>query len=567
MGHNKSELLHEVGQLVAQLSLMGVKDVVLSPGSRVAPLALAFARHPDINTLSVSDERSAAFVAMGIAQQTESPVVIACTSGTAALNYTPAITEAYYQRIPVIVITADRPTEWIDQWDGQTIRQNNIFGNHIKRSFQMPDDLSHADAKWYKERIANEALNEALSYPQGPVHINWPLREPFYPDAEEQFDFDASSIRIRKELSSEPYLEEEVWEEELIPLLQQNKKILIVAGQSQLDKEVEESLSALPFPVVSDVISNYGHLENATVHQDVFLTPEKNKDLQPDILITFGKSVISKNLKLFLRNNKPLEHWHIQEAGDVPDPFMSLTKVIRSSEALFFDQLNSINFEEEEYIEFLTNWKENNDRVKAQKADFFELLSFSELEVVNHLINSLPENSTLHLANSMSVRYANFIGVEREDVKVFANRGTSGIDGSTSTAIGHAIANPDELHFLLTGDLAFFYDRNAFWNNYLPSNLKVVLLNNHGGVIFRMIDGPARQPELGEYFETEQRTSAKYLAEEYKLKHWEINSREEFYYTFDEFIQPNSQACIYEVKSKKEISKNTFKAFKREGMK
>ncbi|MBD0402858.1 2-succinyl-5-enolpyruvyl-6-hydroxy-3-cyclohexene-1-carboxylic-acid synthase [Flammeovirga sp. EKP202] len=567
MGHNKSELLHEVGQFVAQLSEMGVKDVVLSPGSRVAPLALAFARHPKINTISVSDERSAAFVAMGIAQQTNTPVVIACTSGTAALNYTPAITEAYYQRIPVIVITADRPTEWIDQWDGQTIRQNNIFGNHIKKSFQMPDDLSHADAKWYKQRIANEALNYAMAYPQGPIHINWPLREPFYPDTEEHFDFDANTIRIQKELSSEPYIEDEVWEKELIPLLQSHQKILIVAGHGQYNHEVGESLSSLPFPVASDVISNYGHLENATVHQDVFLTPNENQALQPDLLITFGKSVISKNLKLFLRNNRPVEHWHIQEAGEVPDPFMSLTKVIRSSEALFFDQLSAINFDEEDYNQFLFDWQEHNNRVKAQKADFFELLSFSELEVVNYLINSLPENSNLHLANSMSVRYANFIGVEREDVKVYANRGTSGIDGSTSTAVGHAIANPDELHFILTGDLAFFYDRNAFWNNYVPSNLKVVLLNNHGGVIFRMIDGPVRQPELEEYFETEQRTSAKYLAEEFRLKHWEVNSREEFYDTFETFLQPSDKACIYEVKSNKEISKNTFKAFKREGMK
>lgn len=566
MGHNQSELLNEVGSFVAQLVAYGVKDIVLSPGSRVAPLALAFARHPQINARTVSDERSAAFIAMGIAQQTNSPVVIACTSGTAALNYAPAITEAYYQRIPVIVVTADRPTEWVDQWDGQTIRQQNIFENHIKKSFQMPVDLSHEDAKWYRQRITNEALNTALSYPEGPIHINWPLREPFYPNEEEEISFDHSSLRIVEEIQSEPYLEEDIWEEKLLPLINDAKKIMIVVGQTQFTKDIGVSLSQLPFPVVSDVISNYGSLDNAIIHQDVFLSPKQIEELQPDILITFGMSVISKNLKLFLRNNKPKQHWHVQEAGDVPDTFQCLTKVIRSSDDLFFDQLSSIDFTENNYTEFFNTWSTANDKVRAHKIDFFELLSFSELEVVNHLLQNLPKESSLHLANSMSVRYANFIGLERSDVAVFANRGTSGIDGSTSTAIGHAIANPNQIHVLLTGDLAFFYDRNAFWNNYLPKNLKVVLLNNHGGVIFRMIDGPARQSELGEYFETDQRTSAKYLAKEFDIKHWEIHSREEFYFNFNAFISDTSSACIMEVMSNKEISKNTFKAFKREGL-
>lgn len=566
MGHTKKELLKEVGKFVTQLSLHGVENVILSPGSRVAPLALAFARHPKIKARTVSDERSAAFIAYGIAQQTNKPVVIACTSGTAALNYAPAVTEAYYQRVPLIIITADRPTEWIDQWDGQTIRQQNIFGNHIKKNFQMPVDLSHNDAKWFRERITNDALLDAKSFPQGPIHINWPLREPFYPSKDENFDFSSSEVRVVQKLSSEPYLEENVWEKELLPLLSNAKKVLIIAGQGHYEEEVAEVLNQLPFPIVSDIISNYGSLDNAIIHQDVFLSPTKITELQPDILITFGMSVISKNLKLFIRNNKPREHWHLQESGDVPDPFLSLTKIINSTEELFFDQLSSIDFEERDFEDYLNIWKEADQKVKAQTPDFFDIIPFSELEVVNHLLNHLPENSVLHLANSMSVRYANFLGLERSDVDVYANRGTSGIDGSTSTAIGHAIANPNQIHFLLTGDLAFFYDRNAFWNNYLPSNLKILLLNNNGGVIFRMINGPVEQPELEEFFETDQKTSAKYLAEEYQCNFWEVNSREEFYDTFQSFIQQSDKICLYEVKSNKDISKNTFKAYKKEGI-
>ncbi|ANQ47974.1 2-succinyl-5-enolpyruvyl-6-hydroxy-3-cyclohexene-1-carboxylic-acid synthase [Flammeovirga sp. MY04] len=564
MSQHRKDLLVEVGNFVEQLYQKGVRDVVLSPGSRVAPLALAFARHPQINTKTVSDERSAAFIALGIAQQTNSPVAIACTSGTAALNYAPAVAEAYYQRVPLIVITADRPTEWIDQWDGQTIQQQNIFGKHIKKAYHMPVDLSHEDAKWYRQRIGAEAMCNALEYPSGPIQINWPLREPFYPEEGEQFIYESTPQSTREIIQSEPYLDQETWEEKLIPLFESNKKVLIIAGQQQRNDYIVEHLNQLNIPVVSDIISNYGSVDQAIIHQDVFLTPTVIEELQPDIVITFGMSVISKNLKLFLRKNPPKYQLHIQEAGEVPDPFQSLSTVIRSTPEAFFDQLSDFELSFDD--DFLNYWKEADDKVKANKTDFFDLLSFSELEIVNHLINELPKNAVLHLANSMSVRYANFIGLQRPDVDVHANRGTSGIDGSTSTAIGYAISDKDRPHFLLTGDLAFFYDRNAFWNNYLPSNLKVLLLNNQGGVIFRMIDGPTRQPELEEYFETEQRTNAHHLAKEFDVHYWGINSKEEFYFNYQEFLTKNDKPSIFEVFTNKNISKNTFKAFKKEGI-
>ncbi|OHX65045.1 2-succinyl-5-enolpyruvyl-6-hydroxy-3-cyclohexene-1-carboxylic-acid synthase [Flammeovirga pacifica] len=564
MSQHRQDLLREVGNFVEQLYQKGVRDVVLSPGSRVAPLALAFARHPHINTKTVSDERSAAFIALGISQQTNAPVAIACTSGTAALNYAPAIAEAYYQRTPLIVITADRPTEWIDQWDGQTIQQQNIYGKHIKKAYHMPVDLSHDDAKWYRQRIGAEAMCQALEYPKGPIQINWPLREPFYPEAGEEFIYESTPQSRREILQSEPYLDDETWEEQLLPLFQENNKILIIAGQQQRDEYTVEHLNNLNIPVLSDVISNYGNVDNAIIHQDVFLSPNTFDELKPDVIITFGMSVISKNLKLFLRKNPPKYQLHIQEAGEVPDPFQALSTIIRSTPEAFFDQMSSKEVEGDDH--FLEVWKNADDKVKTNKTDFFDILSFSELEIVNHLINELPQNSVLHLANSMSVRYANFIGLQRPDVDVFANRGTSGIDGSTSTAIGHAIKSKDRTHVLLTGDLAFFYDRNAFWNNYLPDNLKVLLLNNQGGVIFRMIDGPTRQPELEEFFETEQRTNAASLAKEFDINYWGINSREEFYFSYQEFLNDSDKPSIYEVFTNKSISKNTFKAFKKEGL-
>ena len=159
----------------------GIENVIISPGSRSAPLTLAFARHENLNCKVVADERSAAFVALGIAQQTGKPVVLICTSGSAAYNYAPAIAEAYFQQIPLLVLTADRPPEWIDQLDGQTIRQNNIYGKHVKESYTLPVDLSHKDAIWHVGRIVSEAINLSKTYPFAPVHINAPFREPFYP--------------------------------------------------------------------------------------------------------------------------------------------------------------------------------------------------------------------------------------------------------------------------------------------------------------------------------------------------------------------------------------------------
>jgi 2-succinyl-5-enolpyruvyl-6-hydroxy-3-cyclohexene-1-carboxylate synthase len=182
-------IIQPILDLVSLCAKKGIKNAILSPGSRCAPISLAFARHPDIHARTVSDERSAAFIALGMAQQHEKPVALVCTSGSAAYNYAPAIAEAFFQQIPLLVITADRPPEWIDQWDGQTIRQAEIFGKHVKGFFSFPDEFGHPDKIWHANRLANEAINLACEYPAGPVHINIPLREPFYPETGEEFDF------------------------------------------------------------------------------------------------------------------------------------------------------------------------------------------------------------------------------------------------------------------------------------------------------------------------------------------------------------------------------------------
>lgn len=307
----------------------GINHAVLSPGSRCAPLVISFARHPRITCHSVSDERSAAYIALGMAQALAEPVVLICTSGTAATNYASAIAEAYYLQVPLVVLTADRPPEWIDQQDGQAIRQNGLFGAFIKQSFTLPVTYEHADEKWHINRILNEALLMAKSSPQGPVHINVPLREPFYPKPDQYVEY-SQGLRVVEEFSGQRDFTENEWNR-LLSELSAFQRVLIVAGQGRVDEPLQMALSQLPFPVVADIMSNVQGRAGATVHQDAFLMRQgaETERLRPDLLITFGGAVISKNLKIFLRKHSPIAHWHLAEEGYVPDTFQTLTRVLR----------------------------------------------------------------------------------------------------------------------------------------------------------------------------------------------------------------------------------------------
>ncbi|RDV16371.1 2-succinyl-5-enolpyruvyl-6-hydroxy-3-cyclohexene-1-carboxylic-acid synthase [Pontibacter diazotrophicus] len=508
----------------------GVEQVVLSPGSRCAPLTIAFARHPKLTVRTVSDERAAAFIALGMAQTTGKPTVLVCTSGTAALNYAPAVAEAFFQQVPLLVLTADRPPEWIDQLDGQTIRQQNIYGQHIKQSYTFPVDFSHPDAVWHSERMVSEALNTAVAFPAGPVHINVPLREPFYPAPDEEVTFSERLKVIDEEHNAFELNHQQV--QRLQQELQQHQRVLIVAGQDIYDQQLLQSLETFARKrgtvVVGDIISNVQQNPEVIRYQDaIFSCPdeEKLKVLQPDLLITFGKSIISKSLKLYLRKYKPKAHWHLQPAGDVADTFQTLTRIIRCKPVHFFTSLAGA--EEKGAKAFAGVWQNMNEKAGKFIQQHVTEAAYGELAVVARVLQHLPQQSHLHLANSMSVRYANILALQpTQHVQVYANRGTSGIDGSTSTAVGCALVSSG-ITTLLTGDLAFFYDRNGLWHNYLPQNLRIVLLNNHAGGIFRLIDGPKQQPELEPYFETHQALNAENTARDFNLNYTPVHTLEE----------------------------------------
>ena len=542
----------------------GITDVILSPGSRSAPLTLAFARHPAYRgkLRVVPDERAAAFIGLGIAQATRRAVVLVCTSGTAGLNYAPAVAEAFFQQIPLLILTADRPPEWIDQLDGQTIRQRNLYGAHAKGAFDFPADTSHPDAKWHAERIINEAINLTQAGPTGPVQVNIPLREPFYPKAGEDIVYE-QEVKILKEVAGELTLPAAELSELLIRI-RSAKRVMVVAGQQPYNQKFQQALqlfaSNLGFGVaiLGDIISNIHGAETLFFsRQDILLaglSAEHKANLQPDLLITFGLSLISKSLKLFLRNASLTQHWHLQAAGEVADTFRSLTRIIRADPAPFFESLAELALadmpDSNLGYDYYENWDFANISAAAILGDFFRQPNplFNEFSVFHSTLAALPENTALHLANSMAVRYANILGLPQgRQIEVFANRGTSGIDGCTSTAVGAALAQPARPVVLLTGDVAFFYDRNAFWHNYPTPNLRVVLFNNHGGGIFRLIDGPRDQPELDEFFETTQPLTAENLCRDFRLRYFPVRSFAELNAALPVFFAAAGGAAVLEI--------------------
>ncbi|MCP4457893.1 MAG: 2-succinyl-5-enolpyruvyl-6-hydroxy-3-cyclohexene-1-carboxylic-acid synthase [Cytophagales bacterium] len=524
---NTSEICHEAG----------VHHAVMSPGSRNAPLIVSFARNEKIKKWIIPDERSAGFIALGIAQKTKEPVVLCCTSGTALLNYAPAVAEAYYREIPLIVLSADRPPELIDQRDGQTIRQFEALKNHVKFSEQLPVIETSEDAENYTSDLIS-VLRQATSLPAGPVHINIPFREPFYPDKEQSLTFNALDFQIDKSARAEIQFPENSY-----------SKILIVIGQQPYEKVLSQELNRLVdrIPILQSPLNN---LDIPGIrHPDVFI--DDQQQLQPELLITSGLSVLSKRLRNFIRKNKPIEHWHFDPAGVEVDTFQTNPKIIK---APLVDFLNQYSFPPSSN-DFVEKWKVLDK--KAEKVlNSFTFEGFSEMAAFNHVLKSLPADIDLHLSNSMPVRFAEIFGVSK-GINVNSNRGTSGIEGVTSTALGNSLVS-DSLNVLLIGDMSFLYDRNAFFHNHSYSNLRIIIFNNSGGGIFRLIDGPSELPELEEYFETRHNRSARYICKEYSIDYSDCSNLDELSKALEEFYKESDYPKLLEVFTNPNINEKDY---------
>ncbi|MFT6716042.1 MAG: 2-succinyl-5-enolpyruvyl-6-hydroxy-3-cyclohexene-1-carboxylate synthase [Saprospiraceae bacterium] len=549
-----------VRNLVETCVAKDVTHVVISPGSRNAPLIITFNRHPSIKTTVIVDERSAAFYALGIAQQTKKTVAIVCTSGTAALNYSPAIAEAYYQKIPLLVITADRPAEWIDQMDGQTIRQENVYSNFIKKSFNLPTEPSTEEEIWHCNRIFSEAI-ESTHYPEaGPVHINFPLREPLYETK------DYTGIPLPKQFSTTTTLLE-LPEFEISALKNKwkaYKKILIVSGLLHPNDKINEALTQIAeqnhVAVLTETTSNlFGNNFNRSIDRLLIGIEGKNvNNFQPDLLITLGGPVVSKKIKAFLRNNPPQEHWHVNASNDYIDTYKSLSKNIPVSPEKFLPAFVGIDTPGN----YKDIWRELDKTLLKVFKSFMDTIEFSDLKVFDSILNSVPQSSNVQLANSTAVRYSNlFDAVANRKLNCFSNRGTSGIDGTISTAVG-AAATTDKITTVISGDLSFLYDSNALWITPMPKNLRIIVINNKGGNIFRIIDGPSSTNELGEFFEAKHNLNAKHLALTFGLAYINCKNDKQLNAGLNMiFDTAYKKACVLEIETDNKLTPNILKTY------
>jgi len=511
--------------LVEQCVSHGVKHVVCSPGSRNAPLVIAFDEHPEIECLVIHDERSAAFFALGITQQTNAPVAIVCTSGSAPLNYYPAVAEAYYQELPLIVITADRPMEWTDQGDGQTIRQREVFQNHVRYSCNFTESTHHPDERWYIERETAIAFSMANGQWKGPVHFNVALREPLYETQNVPSRFETRSI----EMVNVGFAPDDATLNLLLEGMSTTKKLVLV-GQLPPDQSLLHELSLFAGDSsVAVLVENTSNLVDQKFIHCIdralnTILPEQIEEYRPELLITLGGAVVSKRVKNFLRNHKPMMHWKVGFSFPYMDTYQALSHSFQVSPHEFFRTLNKLVYERSK-SNFAGKWRQIDQLNKHKASEFLKSAPFSDLQIFHNALDVLPEGVHLHIGNSSVVRYCQLLDPIRS-VTYWCNRGTSGIDGSTSTAVGAAFASPDQIHVLLTGDVSFFYDSNGLWNSYVGRNLRIILINNGGGGIFRIIPGPAQSPKLEKYFEARHDFTARGICDAYRLEYDFVTSND-----------------------------------------
>jgi 2-succinyl-5-enolpyruvyl-6-hydroxy-3-cyclohexene-1-carboxylate synthase len=512
--------------------LAGLKTVVISPGSRNAPLTIAFDEHPEIDCLLIHDERSAAFFALGIILQRKTPVAVLCTSGSAVVNYYPAVTEAYYQCQPLVVISADRPQEWINHGDGQTIMQREVFGSHVHQYLELSDaELSEKEQVLLCQNT-QAAIYNACNGWRGPIHINFALEEPLYGTVEVKEVVKIAPLQI---LTSDCKAHEDI--HDLKEIWSKASRKMILCGQMPKDDALLHQLQLLSEdPSVIILVENTANLVHMNfIHCiDRTIGSIKLEDLQyqPDVLISIGGAVVSKKIKALLREWDIHHHWRVSSDFPEMDTFRHLTKHFLILERDFVRQLNQ--FPRGVVANYGQKWKQLDFLIQDKARVYLDGLKFSDLKVFDLVLDCLPEHSHLHLANSSVVRYGQLFDPIRS-VQYYSNRGTSGIDGSTSTAVGSAFAKQEDWQVLITGDISFFYDSNALWNAHLTPNLRIVMINNGGGGIFKIIPGPHTTKQYKSYFVAEQGRKANLICETFDVEYFSAETSEELLAHMDEF--------------------------------
>jgi len=548
--------MQHITDLAEILFVHGVKNVVISPGSRNAPLIKAFFTRFGDSCTSLVDERSAAYFALGQSLASKKPTVLLCTSGTAALNYAPAIAEAFYQQVPLLIITADRPPEWIGQMDNQAIQQNRIFESYVKASYSLPVKISDTDELWHTHRIVNEAFYKSVSANHGPVHINVPLKEPLYESLPEV----STRVQIIKREETTISLKKNSafqidWEKA--------KSILIVCGQMEPGNEESETIRFLAADkrvvVIAEPISNVW--EAATISNPEITFNSKIKypeSVIPDLVISIGGQVVSKKIKLFLRGIQNSKFYRISTDEQIIDTFQNINSFIVAEPHSILKELK-IQPEGEQNT-FKVFWENESKKAGRLSATYISKIGFSDLLVFNEISTLIPENAAVFAGNSSVIRYLSYFG--QKNRKYYSNRGVSGIDGCLSTAAGLA-SKVDEPVFAIVGDLTFGYDSNALWNRELPKNLKIILINNEGGGIFHLLKGPSETDDFVPFVNAFHPVGFENLSAAFGLKYNLCTNEKELQVSIKNLVLQKSGAEILEIRTpnngKPQVTKDFFK--------
>ena len=526
--------LQHISELGPLLEGLGARHVIIAPGSRNAPLIQLFTGNKSFICHSLVDERSAAYVALGMSKQLDEAVVLVTTSGTAVLNLAPALAEAFHQQVPLLVLTADRPREIISSFNNQVFDQRAPYFNFSKGFIDFPAEIREVEELEKGIRSASLLFREALAHPPGPVHLNLPITEPLYEPL-------PHSILPQKgsPVDQEAYPSGS----DLKPDLDlAGKKVLILAGMGSRNSPLKPLLEQLPVAVVAENISNLGSEQFITVPELVLAgasDPERTA-LVPDVVITFGQQVVSKRLKLFIQSLEKLELIELKE--DV------------AALSGFFGELAKSAGPDDSYRR---KWKEIEEREHIRSQEYLDHAGFGNLSALARILKAVPTKSVVHLGNSATIRYSQLVR-SRTDLHYYANRGISGIDGSLSSAVGAAMVSKRQ-HLLVIGDLSFVYDSNALWNKEFPENLKIVVLNDGGGGIFRLLDGPDRMNFFEEFSVTHHPVSLELLSTAFGRMVSRATSMEELYQVMPALWSSGHGLSVLEVDTTDSDNSRIFK--------
>lgn len=541
--------------LMSVLQAHGVREAVISPGSRNAPLITAVMDRGFTSTV-VIDERSAAFIALGKALSGV-PVLLVCTSGTALLNYAPAVAEAYYAKVPLIVVSADRPAEWIDQDDSQTMRQFEALDHFVKRSYNLPSRCDDDNAMWYVNRVVNEACELAVGLPAGPVHINVQLDEPLnrYTAGEEGrwHQRMITTITPRYELSPDT----------LAGLAEKmaGRKVIVIAGFHRKSEVINRALSELAVRhgvvVMTETIANVDPADGAEMIPAIDRTlsamaEETALDMRPDLVITYGGAIVSRFIKKYLRDVRP-EHWHIGLGGNIIDCMRCLTDDVRMPAEEFFPILQDYLCKHDISGDkaYRMRWLEIAGESEKMHYEWVDSLPWCDMTAMRAVMKAVPIGTNVHLSNGSVVRYAQLFP-KNGGITSTCNRGVSGIDGSTSTAIGDT--RDGRLTLLITGDMSMQYDIGALAAPSIPAYFKIIVLCNGGGNIFRFVGGTSSNAYLEECFVVNRPFPLAKLAEAYGFDYYPVSSMADFDVQFPEFISSGSHPAIMALHTDGEVS-------------